>query len=186
MSERSERRRRRRIAVALLIPPPVSFEVDGLRRALGDRQLGRIEPHITLVPPINVREDEVADAMAVVQEAASGRASMSLTIGPLETFGADSRVRFLAVEPWEPVVDLQRACWSGVLDRPKDRPFHPHVTVDIDGSPTGAADPAIDLLAGYTAEVTIDRVSVLEHRLPDDGDEPGSPRWETYLAYRLH
>ncbi|MGK2929962.1 MAG: 2'-5' RNA ligase family protein [Acidimicrobiales bacterium] len=169
-----------------MIPPPVSVEVDGLRRALGDRQLGRIEPHITLVPPINVREDEVAAAMAVVQEAASGREPMSLTIGPLETFGVDSRVRFLAVDPWEPISDLQRACWSGVLDRPKDRPFHPHVTVDIDGSPIGAPDPALDVLANYAAEVTIDRVTVLEHRVPEDGDEPGNRTWETYLAYRLN
>ena len=171
---------RRRFAVALLIPPPVATEVDGLRRALGDRQLGKIDPHITIVPPINLRDEQVADMLAVVQAAASGNDPMTLTIGPLETFTRRSPVRFLAVDPWEPVVALHRACWTGVLDRPEDRPFHPHVTVDIAGGPTDTDDPAVDMLRHYRAEVDIDRVTVLEHV-----DDPGHRRWETYIAHRF-
>ena len=176
---------RRRLAVALLIPPPTAFEIDGLRRALGDRQLGRIDPHVTLIPPINVREEEVADALAVVQAAAAGREAMTLSIGPVETFGPRSPVRFLAVAPWEPVADLYRACWSGVLERPEKRSFHPHVTVDIDGGPTEGDDPALDALRHYEAEVTIDRVTVLEHRVDSDGDDVVHRRWEPYLSYRF-
>lgn len=171
---------RKRLAVALVIPPPTGTEIDGLRRALGDKQLGRIEPHITVIPPINVREEEVADAMAVVQAAASGRSAMELTLGPVQTFGARSPVRFLAVEPWEPVVELHRACRTGVLERPEKRSFHPHVTVDIEGGVTGADDPAIEVLSEYRAQTTIDRVTVLEHI-----DEPGNRRWERYLSYRF-
>lgn len=172
---------RRRLAVALLIPPPVSIELDGLRRALGDRQLGRIDPHVTLIPPINVREEEIADAMAVVQAAASGRETFDLHLGPIETFGRDSPVRFAAVDPWEPVVDLYRACWTGVLDREERRSFHPHVTVDIDGGMVGDDDPALDVLRHYEAVVTIDRVTVLEHRVVEDG----ARRWDPYVSYRL-
>jgi len=171
---------RRRFAVALLIPPPVSIEVDALRQALGDRQLGRIDPHVTLIPPINLRDDDLADALAVVQAAARRSAPMALTLGPVETFSTSSPVRFLAVEPWAPVEDLYRACWSGVLEREEKRPFHPHVTIDIDGSPTDGPDPAVALLAGYRAEVLIDRVTVLEHV-----DQPGARRWEPYTGYRL-
>ena len=156
----------------------MSFEIDGLRRALGDRQLGRIEPHITLVPPINLHDEQVADALAVVQEAASDAATMTLTIGPVETFGRGSPVRFLAVAPWDPVVGVQRACWSGVLERREDRPFHPHVTIDIAGGPKGADDPAVELLRHYSTEVEIDRVTVLEHLAEER-------RWEPYLAYRF-
>jgi 2'-5' RNA ligase len=165
------------MAVALLVPPPAAIEIDGLRRALGDRQLGRIEPHITLVPPINVREDDLAAAMAVVQAAASGREPIELEIGPVETFARESPVRFLAVDPWEPVTDLRRDCVTGVLERADKRPFHPHVTVDIDGSPTDGDDPAVAVLAGYRTEVTIDRVTLLEHT--------DSRRWEPYMSYRL-
>lgn len=167
---------RRRFAVALLIPPPVSIEIDGIRRALGDRQLGRIDPHVTIIPPINVHEEDVVAALAAVQAAARAAEPMTLTIGPVETFAEASPVRFLAVSPWESVAALHRACWSGVLERPEKRSFHPHVTVDIDGGPTDGPDPAIELLAGYRAEVLIDRVTVLEN--VDRG-------WDPYIAYRF-
>ena len=174
---------RRRFAVALLIPPPVSVEVDALRRALGDRQLAKIDPHITLIPPINLREEDIADALAVVQAAARRSSPMPLTIGPVETFGESSPVRFLAVDPWDPVTELYRACWSGVLEREEKRPFHPHVTVDIDGGVADGPDPAVDLLAGYRAQVLVDRVTVLENV---DVDDPVLKRvWEPYNAYRL-
>jgi 2'-5' RNA ligase len=171
---------RRRFAVALLIPPPVSIEVDGIRRALGDRQLGRIDPHITIVPPINLRDEQVADALAVVQAAAAGRGPLALQIGPLGTFGPGSPVRFLAVDPWRPLVELHDACWTGVLERTERRPFHPHVTVDIDGGPVGGPDPAVDLLSHYRAEVLVDRITVLEQVRVE-----GAPRWEPYLAHRF-
>ena len=167
---------RRRFAVALLIPPPVSVEIDGLRRALGDRQLGRIDPHVTIVPPINLREEDLPDALAVVQAAARAAGPMSLVLGPVESFAEASPVRFLAVEPWGPVLELYRACWSGVLDRPEQRPFHPHVTIDIDGGPVEGPDPAVEVLAAYRAEVVLDRVTVLENV------ERG---WDPYLAYRF-
>ncbi len=171
---------RRRFAVALLIPPPVAREIDGLRRALGDRQLGRIDPHITIVPPINLREEEIADAMAVVQAAASGREPLTVRLGPVQTFATESPVRFLAVDPWDEVQALYDACWTGVLERPSKRSFHPHATIDIDGGVTDGDDPAIEVLGHFSAEVTIDRVTLLEHI-----DEPGRHRWEPYTAYRL-
>lgn len=169
---------RRRFAVALVVPPPVATEIDGLRRALGDRQLGRIEPHITLIPPINLRDDQVADALAVVDAAASTHGPITVSIGPVDTFGVDSPVRFLAVEPWDDVDALRRACWTGVLAREERRPFHPHVTVDIGGGVTGGPDPAVDLLDGYRVEVTFADVDVLDYDVDDK-------RWSTYLAYRL-
>ena len=42
-------------AVALLLPEPLDVEVDALRRACGDPMLERVRPHVTLVPPVNVR-----------------------------------------------------------------------------------------------------------------------------------
>ena len=122
----------------------------------------------------------MADALAVVQQAAAGREPLTLRLGPVETFGPESPVRFLAVHPWEPVVELYRACWSGVLERPEKRSFHPHVTVDIDGGTTDDVDPALDALRHYEATVTIDRVTVLEHV-----DDPEHRRWEPYLSYRF-
>ncbi len=173
---------RRRFAVALVVPAPAAVEIDGLRRALGDRQLGRIDPHITVIPPINLHDDELVEALAIVDAAASGRRPVQLTLGPVATFGSASPVRFLAVDPWEPVTALYEACWTGVLDRERRRPFHPHVTVDIDGGPTEGEDPAIELLAGFCVEVVIDRITVLEHQ---PRTETVDPHWDTYLAHRF-
>lgn len=167
----------------MVIPPPESIEIDGIRRALGDRQLGRIDPHITVIPPINLHDEELTDALTVVHAAAAAAAPMALTLGPVTTFSPSSPVRFLAVEPWAPVTALHDACRQGVLERPEKRPFHPHVTVDIDGGVVGGPDPAGDLLAGYRVEVDIDRVTVLEHVEVTDGPVPR--RWEPYNAYRF-
>ncbi len=161
-----------------MIPPPVAVEIDGLRRALGDRQLGRIDPHVTVIPPVNLHDDELVDALAVVDAAASGREVMELTLGPVLTFDRDSPVRFLDVAPREPVAALYEACWSGVLDRPRRRAFVPHVTIDIDGGPVGHDDPALDLLSHYEATVLVDRVSVLEH-------DQAARRWDVFNSYRF-
>src|ERR687897_367343 len=54
---------RRRLGVALVLPEPVATEIDGLRRALGDATLGRIPAHLTLVPPVNVADDDLPAAL---------------------------------------------------------------------------------------------------------------------------
>lgn len=172
---------RRRIAVALLVPPPQAIEIDGIRRALGDTMLGRVDPHVTLIPPINVSDEQLAEAMAVVEEAAIATPALDLWLGPVTTFGPDSPVRYLAVEPDGPVTALAEACRRGPLDRPRQHDFVPHVTVDMTGSPTGpTADPAVDLLAGYRVTVHIDHVTVLEQRGGDTGHH-----WEPFIGYRL-
>lgn len=174
---------RRRFAVALMIPHPASTEIDVLRRALGDRQLGVIDPHVTIIPPINLHEDQIVDAMATVESAARRCGRVAAVLGPVTTFAESSPVRFLAVAPWEPVVAIHRACWTGVFDREQVRDFHPHVTVDIAGSPTDGPDPAIELLAGYEVPVRLDEITLLEHRAErSDGTGRG---WEPYVAYRL-
>ena len=171
---------RRRFAVALMIPAPASIEVDALRTALGDRQLGRIGAHVTIVPPINLKDDDLADAMVVVERAAASVEAFEMRLGPVATFDEASPTRFLRVDPWAPVVALYEACWTGVFERPEKRSFHPHVTIDIDGSITGGPDPAIDLLAGFTTTTRIDRLTLLEHR-----DDAQGRRWESFSHFPL-
>src|SRR3546814_2990913 len=110
---------------------------------------------------------------------------MELTLGPVATFADSSPVRFLAVDPCEPVTALYRACWSGVLERAEKRSFHPHVTVDIDGGPTDRPDPALEVLAGYRAEVLLDRVTVLENvdRTEEHTSELQSPIRKSYAGF---
>ena len=58
-----------RLAAALLISDPPAAEINGLRRACSDGLLDRVDPHITLVEPINVREDDVDEVHRILRDA---------------------------------------------------------------------------------------------------------------------
>lgn len=161
---------RLRLAVVVVVPGAAGHEVDGLRRALGDGALGRIAPHITLVPPVNVNASVLGDALALVRRAAAAAEPLRLELGPVTTFWPATPVLYLAVGG--DVAGLGRlrdAVFSEPLARPLTRPFVPHVTL--------ARGLAPDRLTGLTAEldlyrttITVDRVHVLR--------EAEGRRWE--------
>jgi len=152
---------RQRLGVVLLIPQPLATQIDGVRRALGDSALDRIAPHITLVPPVNVTDDDLPDALEVVRSAAAAIAPLSLRLGPVATFQPRNPVVYLSVGGAEtPLSSLRASCLVGPLARPDEHDFVPHVTI--------ARELAADriqtvetVLADLTAEVAIDRVHVL-------------------------
>jgi 2'-5' RNA ligase len=156
---------RQRLGVVLLVPQPVATQVDGLRRALGSGALGRIDPHVTLVPPINVAERDLPAALATVRRAAAASRPLALRLGPVATFAPVNPVAYLAVgggpdDDLDALQGLRRAVCTGVLDRPDPHDFVPHVTV-ADDLATGRIEAAVRALADFSAEVSIDRVHVL-------------------------
>lgn len=158
---------RRRFAVALLVPSPVATEVDGLRRACGDANLRKVAPHVTLIPPINLREEDVAGALAVVRDGAAACPSLHLTLGPATTFGDDGNRNVLYLAVGGPGLDrlheLQAALVAGPLERPpQHESFVPHVTISIAAGPD-RVDAGITALAGYRADVVVEHVTVLEN-----------------------
>ena len=166
---------RRRLGVVLLVPPPVAHEVDGLRRALGDGVWGRVPPHITLIPPVNVREDELGAALTVVRAAAASTGVLTLDLGPLETFLPVNPVVFLAVGgPSLPTVHaLQSLLHEGPLARPLSHDFVPHVTVADDLDPERIPE-AMSALSRYRH--TIVKVRHL-HVLEEVRDEKDERAW---------
>lgn len=154
---------RQRLGVVLLLPQPLATEVDGLRRALGDGALGRIPPHITLVPPVNVAERDLATALQVVRAAAAASRPMRLELGPVATFLPVNPVAYLMVgddAAVEALDALRDACLTGPLERTTQHGFVPHVTV-ADDLASERLDVAPRTLAGFRAEVEVDRVHVL-------------------------
>ena len=99
---------------------------------LGDPSLGRIPPHLTLVPPVNVRADQLAAALARLRAAAAGQPGpLRLTLGPPATFLPDNPVLYLEVGG-----DLRARCGLCATrssrrpcERPLSWPWVPHVTV---------------------------------------------------------
>ena len=83
--------------MTLPIPAPLSHEIDGMRRAMGDRARLRIAPHLTLVPPVNVRDDRMSEALNVLREAAAVTKPITVTLGPPTTFLPVTPVLYLQV-----------------------------------------------------------------------------------------
>lgn len=147
----------------LLVPPPWSVEIDGLRRALGDGGLGRIPTHLTLVPPVNVHEDRLPDALAVLRAAAAVTRPITVRLGPPATFLPINPVAYLPVSG--PGIDAVRRLRDLVFRPPLERSltwsFVPHVTVDDDAEPERIS-AAVTALDQYEVDVTFDRVHLLE------------------------
>ena len=151
-----------RLGVALLVPPPLATEIDGLRRALGDGALGRIPPHLTLVPPVNVREDRLPDALAVLRAAAASARPLALVLGPPATFLPDTPVLHLGVagDGLGALAALRDAVFREPLARPLTWPWVPHVTLADEARPDRIA-AAIAALADYRVDVTFERVHLM-------------------------
>ena len=154
---------RRRFGVALLIPSPFDAEIDGLRRAGGDGALGKVPPHLTLVPPVNVREDAVDDALAVLRAAAASLGEpLDLTLGPAATFHPSTPVLYLEVGgDLDGLHRLRDAVFVAPLARKLTWPFVPHVTLAEEQPPARLA-AGVAALADYRVEVRIERVHLLE------------------------
>ena len=159
-----------RLASALLVPTPVATEIDGLRRACGDAMLGRVDAHVTLVEPINVREDALEEVTRVMRDAAvAASGPITLTFGPARSFHPDSPVLYLAVDgDLDELTAIRAAMRTGPLARDAAWPFVPHVTIGTDLSEE-RLEAGVEALAGYSTTVTLTHLQVLqETRDPDE------------------
>ncbi len=164
---------RRRLGVALLLEPPVAAEVDGLRRAVGDRALARIASHITLVPPVNVRADSLPGALARLRQAAAASpGALHLTLGPPTSFLPAKPVLLLAVGgDLDGLRRVRDAAFAAPLDRELAWPWVPHVTL-ADGLPAERIAAAVAALDRYAVPAGVGAVTLLE-----EVRSPGGPRW---------
>ena len=152
---------RARLGVALLLPPPLAAEVDGLRRGLGDGGLGRIPAHITLVPPVNVRDDRLADALAVLREGAAATRPFSVVLGPPATFLPHSPVVYLPVAGDAAAVRaLRDRVFRPPLARSLSWPFVPHVTLADEADPA-RIEASLSALDRYQVSASFDGVHLL-------------------------
>ena len=149
--------------MVVVLDPPVSDQIDGLRRAVGDPSLTRVPPHITLVPPVNVRRDDLPAALEVLRSAAArppGR--LSLALGQVSSFLPHNPVVYLSVGgDLDELGRLRDAVFQPPLERPLSWPWVPHVTV-ADGLPPARIPGVIEALGPYSAVVACDRLVLLE------------------------
>lgn len=164
---------RLRLGVALLVPPPVAAEVETLRRACGDPAVARIAAHLTLVPPVNVREDRLDDALVVLRSAATASRPITVTLGPPATFLPANPVLYLGTHgDVDAIWALRHRVFAEPLTRPLTWPFFPHVTVRDGGEPDDL-EASARVLGAYRADVTFEAV----HLLQEARDEAGVRVW---------
>ncbi|MEY2431507.1 MAG: hypothetical protein QOC92_1232 [Acidimicrobiaceae bacterium] len=150
-----------RLASALLVPEPFAREIDGLRRALGD-DLERVPPHLTLVPPVNVRVDDVSAVLAQLRGAGAGIEPFAVTLGPPATFQPVNPVVYLQVGgDVEAVNEIRNRVFTGALARKLTHEFVPHVTISENTAPD-RIDVALIALADYKIEVSFESVHLLQ------------------------
>jgi GNAT superfamily N-acetyltransferase len=139
--------------------------VDGLRRALGDPALDRVPAHLTLVPPVNVADKDLGDALDVLSAAGAATRPFSLVLGPPATFWPDNPVVHLpATGDLAALGQLRERVFRAPLARPLTWPFVPHVTI-ADDAPPERIDAAVAALGSYRAEVRFEAVHLLQEGL---------------------
>ena len=83
--------------------------------------MARIDPHITLVSPVNVAERDLPQAFSIVRTAASTIPPLALRLGPVDTFAPANPVAYLRVGGESQVLEaferLRAGCSQGPLER---------------------------------------------------------------------
>lgn len=176
-------RARRRLFVALEVTGPVASEIDGLRRAIGSSSLGRITPHLTLIPPVNVAEADLAGALELLR-AAAHEEPIPIELGPARSFSSRSPVLFLAVsDPSGRIARLQRQLDAAPLAAPATRPSRPfsaHLTLSgrMERHDKSAA---VALFAHFNVETVLSVLTLYEQH-HDEARHPWHPLADVVLG----
>lgn len=151
---------KRRLGVVVPLPEPVATHVQAWRRALREPARERIGPHVTLVPPQSVPQEQVPAAIALVDRAAAAAAPVVMILEGAATFLPDSPVAYLAVgEGGEALSALETALRADPLGR-RTHPFRPHVTVAQELPEAELRAAAADL-AGFHAAFPLGVVALM-------------------------
>jgi len=151
------------IGVALAIPEPWATQLQDYRTALGDETATRIPTHITLVPPTDVDDDQLAGIDDDLVSTARGFAAFDVHLRGTGTFRPISPVVFVTVaEGISSCEQLARAVRRGPLDAPLQFPYHPHVTI-AHHLPDETLDRAFDEMASFECVFTADEFHLYRH-----------------------
>lgn len=142
----------RTIGVAIAIPDPWGSDLQERRATYGDRQAWTIPTHVTLLPPTQVRKDQMRSVDAHLAAVADAQVRFGIELGAADTFRPVTPTVFLRLargaDECALVADLVR---SGPLRRRLVFPYHPHVTLAFD-----VADEQLDRAFSEHANFRLD------------------------------
>ena len=155
---------RHRLGVLLLLPGHISTEIDGLRRALGVHPVDRVPPHITLVAPINVADDDMDAAVALATRVASEqREPLHVVVGPVRTFSPITPVIYFEVSGpgLDAIRHLRDELDAGPFAQELAHEYVPHVTLNDDAT-DDELHGALASLTHFREVVRLDGITVME------------------------
>lgn len=151
------------IGVAIAIPEPWATELQDYRTSVGDTTAAHIPTHITLIPPAEVDEAELAAVDAHLAGAAAVVEPFTIHLRGTGTFRPVSPVVFVTlaegISGCEVLADAVR---QGPLAVDLNYPYHPHVTIahHLDDA---SLDRAFDELAAFNCRFAADAFSLYVH-----------------------
>jgi 2'-5' RNA ligase len=144
------------IGVAIAIPQPHATVLANWRRRVGDPAAELVWPHVTLLPPTPVRSEDLPAIEEHLTHVADGRAPFVMHLAGTGTFRPTSPVVFVQVARGVgDCEELEASVRTGLLQRPLDFPYHPHVTVAHEIADSGL-DEAYAGLADFVARFPVD------------------------------
>ncbi len=151
------------IGVALALPEPWATELQDYRTGLGDETATLIPTHITLVPPVELDDDEIRAAETHLAAVAEWGDRFGIHLRGTGTFRPVSPVVFVSlVEGISQCEKLAQAVRHGPLDVPLNFPYHPHVTV-AHHLPETVLDRAFKELATFDCTFDADEFLLYRH-----------------------
>ncbi len=120
----------RTIGVSIPIPDPYGSRLTAARHAAGDPLADAVPPHVTLLPPTEVRLASLDDYVRQLQRLADDQPPFTMVLRGTGTFRPVSPVVFVAVAQGIAECErLQAAVRAESVERELDFPYHPHVTI---------------------------------------------------------
>ncbi|MDN4162379.1 2'-5' RNA ligase family protein [Nocardioides abyssi] len=151
------------IGVAVAIPEPWASELQDYRTALGDTTATMIPTHITLVPPTELAEGDLAAVEEHLDAVAAARPTFLVHLRGTGTFRPVSPVVFVSLaEGISSCEQLADGVRRGPLAVDLEYPYHPHVTIahHLDDE---RLDRAFDDLADFECEFLVEGFHLYMH-----------------------
>lgn len=165
------------LGVSVTIPPPWGEFLQSKRASYGDPQALAIPPHVTLLPPTEVGEAELAGFEEHLRAVARQTSPFRMVLRGTGTFRPTSPVVFVTVAQGIPSCErLEKAVRSGPVERALDFPYHPHVTVAHHLDDAGL-DLAFEDLADFRADFVVDHIDLF--------DQNGDGVWHPRVGFAL-
>lgn len=118
------------IGVAVAIPEPWATQLQDYRASVGDTTAALIPTHITLVPPTEVGDGDLAVVENHLETVASECVRFGVHLRGTGTFRPTSPVVFVSlVQGISQCEQLSAAVRRGPLEVDLSFPYHPHVTI---------------------------------------------------------